>query len=502
MKRRLLALLLILLFVLPLAAACGNANQTTAPQSTETKKPDSGNQPSGSDESETEEGDVWYEPERPAGLTTQDKEFVFLCFTDDSSFYWHDSDFLADSINGDTMNDAVFQRNKYVEEELGITLTIVPGDAQLGTSTLSNSISAGDDEFQAADLTTHDMFSLAGQELLLELNSMGTIQLTSPWWDQHCLEDLSILNQNFGLYGEIGSMYKRTLGCVIFNKPLFHERFPDVDLYEEQAEKRWTIEAMTDIVLSVSEDLDGDQTMTEADLFGMTYQGDMLPIALIACDIRFVTKDEDDIPELTLNDEKTIEAIDYLGDLMYDTDCARSSSANQPKVNDHHDCFKNAHSVFDVTEIHAVIDMRSMDQDFGVLCMPLYDESQENYLTCINPHVAATLVVPNSIKEPEFVGFVLDYLSAAGMNYMTPAFYDITLQSRSVRDQESKETIDIISSSVRYDIGYLSDWGMSASIRSLADTRSKNFSSRWASDSSSFESKMEQTIEAFERLRS
>ncbi len=499
MKMRVLAFLLALLFVLPMIAACSNSSNPT--ETTEETK--NGNTPGGQtgDETETEdEKEKWYFPDLPSDDRYKDKEFVFLAFTGDTSFYWHDSDFLAEMMDGDTMNDAVYQRNTYVQEQLKIDLVLEPGDANLEITRLQTSIQAGEDDYQAADVTTLRMFSMATNGLLTELNSMGTIDLEAPWWDQHSLSDLSILHQNYGLYGDIGNMFKRTLGIVLFNKRLFNDQFPTIDLYEVQDNKEWTLDYMMNLVYDLASDLDGDTQMTEDDQFGMVYQGDMMPIALICCDIPFVTKDENDVPALTLNCEKTFDAIDILADLMYDTEVARSSSANQPKVADHHDTFKTQHSVFDVTEIHAAIDFRSMATDFGILCMPLFDEFQTNYLTCINPHVSATLVVPFSITEPEFVGYVLDCLSAAGKDYMTPAFYDITLQGRSTRDEQSRATIDLVSASVRYDLGYLADWGMSEMIRGLADNRSKDFSSRWGTNSKSFEEKMNQTIEEFEFL--
>ena len=504
---RILAVILAILCLIPLAVACGSP-ATPEDGSKETRDP--GKEPGQTTETakpaETEEETVWYEADKPDGLSLKNpdgsqREFNFLAFSADSSMYWHDTDFTSEGITGDVILDAVFERHKYVEEQNDILLTIHHAGVNCEYNTLVNSVSAGDDDFQAAYLNTQGAFTVATMEDLMELNDMGTIQLDASWWDQNCLDDLSILGQNYALYGDIGVMYRKTLAVVSFNKKILSDYLPNSeDLYELQARKQWTIEKMTDMVTSVSDDLDGNDVMDEADLYGLTYQGDVMPIAIISCGIRFVTKNEDGVPELSFNNERTLEAIDLLGMLLYDTDCARSSSAKAPNISNHGEMFHNGGSLFDAGEVHSVINNRSMEMDFGVLCMPLFDEEQENYYTCINPHVAATLVVPNSIQDPVFVGYVLDCLAAAGKNYLDPAFYEKTLQGKSVRDEESRATLDIVFHSIRYDLGYLSSWGISEMMRAMVNNRSLDFSSRYRGEESQFQSRITQTVRAFEAL--
>ena len=503
---RILALILSVLCVIPLAAACGSPNTPDTGKETAAPGKETSGGETGGEPKETEAETVWYTADQPEGLslTKPDgtpKEFNFLAFSADDSMYWHDTDFTSEAMTGDTIGDAVYERHKFVEEENGILLTIHYAGINCEYNTLVNSVSAGDDDFQAAYLNTQGSFTVATMECLAELNELGTIQLDAPWWDQNCLSDLSILGQNYALYGDFGVMYRKTLAIVSFNKKILSEKLPNAEnLYELQATKQWTVAKMADLVNSVSEDLDGDGEMTDGDLYGLTYQGDVMPIAIISCGIRFVTKNDDDIPVFSFNTDRTLDAMDLLADLLYDTDCARSSSANPPKITNHGQMFQNGGSLFDAGEIHSVINNRAMENDFGVLCMPLFDENQDNYYTCINPHVAATLVVPNSVKDPAFVGYMLDALAAAGKNYLEPAFYDKTLQGKSVRDEDSRATLDIIFAHIRYDLGYLSSWGISELMRGLVDSRSLDFSSRYRSEESSFQSRLDQTIRAFEAL--
>ena len=48
---------------------------------------------------------------------------------------------------------------------------------------------------------------------------------------------------------------------------------------------------------------------------------------------------------------------------------------------------------------------------------------------------------------------MLEYLAAKGQEIVRPAYYDITLNGKSVRDSESSAMLDIIFASRVYDIG-------------------------------------------------
>ena len=56
-------------------------------------------------------------------------------------------------------------------------------------------------------------------------------------------------------------------------------------------------------------------------------------------------------------------------------------------------------------------------------------------------------------KDPTRSGIVLEYLAAKGQEIVRPAYYDIALNGKSVRDEESSAMLDIIFASRVYDIG-------------------------------------------------
>lgn len=97
---------------------------------------------------------------------------------------------------------------------------------------------------------------------------------------------------------------------------------------------------------------------------------------------------------------------------------------------------------------------RSMDDDFGILPFPKYD-ADDDYHTTYNA-VADLGLIPITVSDTERTGAITEALCAYGSMYVVPAFYETALKTKSARDDESEEMMDIIKNGLVYDVGYLS----------------------------------------------
>ena len=93
---------------------------------------------------------------------------------------------LRDELNGDVLNDAVFNRNKLIETKFDITLneTLVTDTWELKTTaaTAQKSILAGDNEFAVMFLPIKGAIGLITDGAFLDLETVPTVQLDQPWW--------------------------------------------------------------------------------------------------------------------------------------------------------------------------------------------------------------------------------------------------------------------------------------------------------------------------------
>ena len=87
--------------------------------------------------------------------------------------------------------------------------------------------------------------------------------------------------------------------------------------------------------------------------------------------------------------------------------------------------------------------MRESDTEFGILPLPKYDESQTGYYTTSRDG-RSMFVIPVDVKDADFAGLITEALAVASNKYVVPAYYDVTLKTKTARDDESSEMLDII----------------------------------------------------------
>ena len=123
MKKRALTLLVALLMVLPTLAACSeNAADNTETTATETTPTNT--TPSADEETvavEEEEAEIL--PDIPA-LDFEGRDFIFLTsgIGDTNGEDWETFDVWVEELNGDVINDAVMERNLFINETYNVQI--------------------------------------------------------------------------------------------------------------------------------------------------------------------------------------------------------------------------------------------------------------------------------------------------------------------------------------------------------------------------------------------
>ncbi len=398
---------------------------------------------------------------------------------DDSNATWYDVDFSATEETGDTLNDAAFRRMINVEQLLNIDIVACPSTGY-GNDLIKKSVMAGDGAYDCGFVYTHGATSLAESGMLVDLKAMETLDITAPWWDQNSVNDLTVGGRLFMVTGDISIMYKKSIGVLLFNKQMLNDQDLE-DPYQLVKDMKWTIDKFNEMASTVSADVNGDGKYDLEDKYGLLYYCDMIALGLVGGGTHFTTKNAEDYPELTFYNDRTVDIFNKYTEVMYNPQLSISWSKLGKSNDDIIAMFQDNRGLFNFNEFHAIENMRQMDTSFGILPMPLYDESQERYYHIINPHVAAMLVVPKDVKNLTRAGYVLDALGAESKNVLTPAYYDQYLKSKGTRDNDSEDMLDIIFSSMTYDIGYLYNFGeLGGMVLSMVNGYQSDLASRYA----------------------
>lgn len=490
--KRTVALLLLLAMAASTMASCASDSQTKNPDVT------TADNVALTTEAETTPEKILYDAGIPEGTDYGGADFNLHIFDDSIHVTWQDVDFSATEEMGDTLNDAVFIRMRNVNEKLNININPIPSPP--GGAKLQKSVTSQDDAYDAGFVTTHTASTMSQSGYLVNLHTIDALQLDQPWWDQNAVEDLSIDHKLFMVTGDIGTMYKKSIGVILFNKQLVANDTTLPNPYELVENKKWTIDAFIEMGKKVSEDIDGNGKYDQNDKYGLLFYSDMIALGLIGAGVQMATKNADDIPEITFYSDKTVKIFEKYTELLYDETLSFSWSEHKLQNDDVIAMFQDNRGLFNFNEFHSIENMRQMDTDFGILPMPLYEESQESYHHVINPHVAAMLVVPKSNLDMTRIAHVLDALGAESKNILTPAYYEKYLKSKGTRDNESEAVLDLVFSTLRYDAGYMNNWGDIGSLTlSMVDSHDENLASKYGKIEKAVLKMLQKALEKYEK---
>ncbi|MBQ8510502.1 MAG: hypothetical protein IJ493_11410 [Clostridia bacterium] len=479
MKRK-IAFLLCLLMVSSQALACGSEA--------------SGSQDTTSSDTTTA-ATTAAEPEYEyADLDLGGADFNILNVNAGNDYYMIDVE-----MSGDILDDAVWKRNETVEEKYNFNLVEVGMGGNDLNTTVRNVVMAGDNVYQAAYLRTDTLGGVVSDGLLWDLNEGVGFQFDEPWWDHAVMEDMRI-GDNEALYfasSDISLHNFEMSWCMYFNRNMITNLQLDLP-YHIVKEGKWTYDKLYEYV-NVGHNLNGDESYTfNANgnaVYGFTSMSpDCITQAFISCGEKYVRM-EDNTPTFTAGTDKYYAVAEKLAKVFAGNGIAHFG--NTTTDGSHYELvFGAGRAMFVGSEIKSGDGggrYADMTDDYGIVPMPKFDEDQENY---ISPVALWTyfLTIPSSNPDIETASYVLDALAYLSYKDVVPAYYDVTLSVKNIRDEETAEMLDIIRSTRTYLTAYAFGWG--SDLRSKVATSVRNGAGDLASIIATQKTKVETEIDA------
>lgn len=410
-------------------------------------------------------------------------------------------DVCAESTNGEPLNDAIYNRNLALKEKYNIDITwerLGYGDA---SSALIRSVKAGDDVY---DLTINNgvySFGLATQGYSLQLDQIPHLDFKKPYWNSGMLEGASINGRNYFAYSDINIHALGATPCVLFNKPVAEQNDID-DLYQLVIDGKWTFDKMAEYTRMITRDLDGDGKITELDMHGFIGNTFVIDCFLSGTGYQTITKDADDLPVLNIQTEEYYNIIDAIQNVCSEETgsfiCDRYKGVDREYAP--MDALEQDRALFWIANLKGVERMRNMESAFGILPIPKLNEAQEDYKIHYQANIGGAMSVPVTVGNVDMVGRVLEDMSYLSMRDVKPAYIDVLLEGKFLRDEESLVTLEIMFDSYYSDIGFMTG---SSSITILDDLRSyveknnKNYVSSIEKKIKGFTKRLDAIIETY-----
>jgi len=489
MNKRITSLALLLASLIITTASCGGAD-TGSNQADTTAA--GGDQAAETTAAETER--ISY---KSANLPEKDFEGYNIRFRTpkpsyDNAWWYIDTE----TENGEILNDAIYERNATIEDAFNVEITCAYSDTtDKYRDDLKNAISAGDDLCDIAFGPLDRTNPLFLADMLIDLNTVDHINFEQPWWDQGFVESFTINNKLFFGSGDISSVMDLRTYAMVFNKDLADKLGYDYP-YEAVRDNKWTREYFLSYVKGVNSDVNGDGQMNYDDRWGYFSENQCSAMLAVSFDAHIAELDENGKLVTKLLEERNLSRLSAAMEIIIDKEATIWAN---PLVQENGNSWPVASKWF--AEGGALIrsasfetvprDYRTMEQDFGIIPFPKYDEAQENYRT-VTAQTGNIVALPVTVNDPDRAALILEAMAAESVETIKPAFYDVCLTGKYVRDDESSDMIEIILDNKVYDLGYIFNI---ASFRGTLQNLEKAYSADVASAITSIESAMQKALD-------
>jgi hypothetical protein len=392
---------------------------------------------------------------------------------------------------GDVVNDAIYRRNMEVQEKLNVIFEFAYAppniDDAFNNNFISRSVNAGMDEydivigrqFQCVQLTTGGVFR--------NIKNLPHLDINNAWWATRYINDLTIGNDVLMFVtGDISLAWLVRLSTMYFNKELYAANFGDPDdMYRLVLNGGWTLDALDSKAREVYRDLNGDGLANDADQFGLiTHAISMTDHFTYASGIRATARDENGLPYFIFNNEKTVNFVQKLHNLYYNNTGTWVVPFSHPQFGPiFNDKFIAGEALFRPDILGNSEALRGAETDFGMIPFPKFDENEPSYLALVHD-TAPLFCVPATAAQDELIGAVLEEMAFKGYLHMTPAFFDIALKNKYMRDSSdyAMQCLDLIYQNSTTDFAYVYNYAlndMGLIMRDLMGRRSADFVSQY-----------------------
>jgi len=444
--------------------------------------------------------DVWQLPWRGGPHDFGGKEFI-IATRDDSmgGTCRHVLEVYAEADIGEVLNDAIYRRNRIIEEKYGIEIAEIvandPGDAK---NKGQRSAQAGSDDYDIIYAYIGGSLDMGQRGLLYEINAIPYIDLTKPWWDKDVVNDLSISKKLFGVAGDFCFAHYSAVMPIFFNKKML-ANFGLADPYQLVRDGKWTFDKFAELSKDASLDVDGNGIWNQHDQYGfMSLNFLVYPSFMLSAGERFVRKDDNDMPYFAAGSQRFIDAYEKIIDILnndnrfFDADAAGNHRYQDTMFPGNQALFW--HELMNWSKI-----LRDMEADFGIIPTPKFDEAQDKYYSRV--FNATMMAIPVTVMDIERTGIIIEALCAESYKSVKNVYYDTMLKTKISRDEESGEMLDIIFANRIYDMGYLYwDGTVLSPYTAMARKGNKEIVSYIEKNESRIANAIQKTVDAIEEL--
>ncbi len=422
-------------------------------------------EPTSSTQATTEQGTTPVIKDDLPTLDFKDEEIVMISRYREG---WTSGEISVERRNGEPVNDAVYERNKAVEERLHVKITSLEeqtDDPFVVVNKVATAVSGGSHEYDIMAAACYTALNESLNGTFANLRRSEHLDFDKPYWTQGFNEVVEYDGAQYAATGAMLLSVYRFSFVTVFNKDLFDSVHVPY-LYEDVANKTWTLDRQAELIPLFHRDNGNNVQDKQGDVYGFV-SSDYLNVDPYwsSCKVDIIQKDENGDYELVFESGKLHGVAEKVLHLFYGTGAGMYNHEHLAADNEQaemRNMFADGYaamSTLRVLELESSV-IRNMKSEFGVVPMPKYDNAQDGYRTLMHDQFTV-LCVPTTAanrktqERLDMAAAVLEAMASDSYNSLKPAYYETTLRTKIAQDPQSAEMLDLIFDHIYIDAGII-----------------------------------------------
>jgi hypothetical protein len=364
--------------------------------------------------------------------------------------------FESDGESQETISDALYRRNTKVEDRFNFNFDVVGSDGYGKTfGQIEKSILAGDHSYDLLAIHNYECATaLLKSRYLYDMNSIEYLDFDRPWWHSQINSVLQVYDYLPFASSDFSLNSFQYAHALIFNKVLAEDaNLQDKygkSMYDIISDGEWTFDLFYEMIGMFTNDVNGDTLMNENDAYGFasnftyhlntwTYAGNEMGIK-VSNDGELTFNYTERFYDIAEKVYSILFSSGYTFEIIHGMECTIPWDSNRIFIQ--------------AVWLSELENFRATNIEYGVIPFPKLDEAQKQYQTYVDA-CGLVFAVPIDHLNTATVGLVLEAMSAESHVTVIPAYYDVVLKYKHMRDEESIKMLDMIMEGRVWDFGYI-----------------------------------------------
>lgn len=411
--------------------------------------------------------------------------------TGGDSNWWINYD-IAGNSDGEVLSEALYRRNSEIEDTFDCTIVHDQKTHTNAGDTIRREVTSGDHTYDSYFSNGTQMTKILAGALATNLNEVEGFDFNDPWWNKTVNNTLNWGGKyRYFAMGEMNIMSWKSTACIMYNYTLAKTLGLE-DAFQLVRDGKWTIDKWNEMIAAGTDSsVDGnDESMNyEQDRYGLVCGDQTFEYTLNGMNETCAASDEENWPVLFELTDRKVAALEQLTRVFsHDTtlnvhDDSYSGGTNLAGKSAKY--FSTGRFLFFAETICGSFQLWDMQDDYGFLPFPKFDEKQEKYNSLIQSPQMSIVTIPYGATEhqTETVA-VINAMGYLNQRDIKTVFFDHVFGTRSVRDHDlNVDMLTLILQDRTFDLGVtLNPAKIITSLRTEAIRGTNGFASVYAAN--------------------